>query len=168
MTDVNKSQVDLVKDFMLACDQVTPDYKIDSTKITEQNIKDIKLRLKLILEELSEFYEACLDQKTYVLFKIHFSLLQQMTDLLDESLIDFDIVGASDSIVDLIYVTLGSAVAFGIPHDELFTAVHENNMTKVDPTTGKCIRNEAGKIMKPEGYQPVDLTPILQEHGLIK
>lgn len=43
---------------------------------------------------------------------------------------------------------------FDIPGNVAFNRVHENNMTKVGPN-GEVVRREDGKILKPEGYQPV-------------
>jgi predicted HAD superfamily Cof-like phosphohydrolase len=32
----------------------------------------------------------------------------------------------------------------------------KSNLSKIDPITGKVIRREDGKILKPEGWQPPD------------
>ena len=42
---------------------------------------------------------------------------------------------------------------------KIFDVVHAANMAKRDPTTGKFIRREDdGKIIKPAGWQPPDVT----------
>jgi predicted HAD superfamily Cof-like phosphohydrolase len=35
-------------------------------------------------------------------------------------------------------------------------------MAKIDPTTGKVLRREDGKILKPEGWQPPSLKQYLR------
>ena len=40
--------------------------------------------------------------------------------------------------------------------------MHENNMTKVS-TDGKVLRNPEGKILKPEGFKPVDLKQLFKQ-----
>ena len=66
-----------------------------------------------------------------------------------------------DALVDKMYILLGTINTHGLSSrfEEAFNLVHENNMTKV--VDGKVLRNADGKILKPEGFVPVDLTPIL-------
>lgn len=60
---------------------------------------------------------------------------------------------------DLVYVAVGTAVKLGLPFDEGFTRVHENNMSKL--VDGKIVRAENGKILKPKGYVKCDLSEIV-------
>lgn len=39
--------------------------------------------------------------------------------------------------------------------DEVFKRVHASNMSKLDPETGKPIKREDGKILKPITYKPL-------------
>lgn len=57
---------------------------------------------------------------------------------------------------DLQYVVSQAAVYYEIPGDPSFNRVHENNMTKV--VDGKIVFRADGKILKPEGYKPVDMS----------
>lgn len=57
---------------------------------------------------------------------------------------------------DLQYVVSQAAVYFEIPADPAFNRVHNNNMTKV--IDGKLIKREDGKVLKPEGYVPADMS----------
>ena len=57
---------------------------------------------------------------------------------------------------DLQYVVSQFAWYYDIPADASFNRVHENNMSKV--VDGKVIFREDGKILKPEGYQPPDMS----------
>lgn len=99
-------------------------------------------------------------------------LLRQ--DLINEEVIELQNAGLNkdkvetlDAIVDSIYILLGTAIEFGL-HDKLeeaFNLVHENNMSKL--VDGKPLINgegiivadkPLGKVLKPEGYKPVDLS----------
>lgn len=62
-------------------------------------------------------------------------------------------------LADLVYVCVGLAVKLGLPFDEGFSRVHANNMSKL--VNGKIVRASNGKILKPEGYTPVDLKDIV-------
>lgn len=103
---------------------------------TRPVIPDLKiqsLRYNLIAEELAELYEA-----------------QTHNDL----------VGIADALTDLLYVVYGSGHAYGINLDACFEEVHRSNMTKLGPD-GRAIKNEAGKVMKPDTYTPPNLESIL-------
>ncbi len=56
-----------------------------------------------------------------------------------------DPIGLADAIADLLYVTFGAALAFGIPVGPVFEAVHAANLSK-DPL------NRHGKGGKGPGY----------------
>lgn len=71
-----------------------------------------------------------------------------------------DIVEAADGIADLLYVTLGTAVACGIDIEPVFIAVHNSNMLK----DGGGTRPD-GKILKPPGWTPPDIASILKKQG---
>lgn len=60
-------------------------------------------------------------------------------------------------LVDLVYVTEGTAVALGLPYDEAFKAVHASNMTKSMST------DAGGKVMKGPGYVPVDMAQLVPD-----
>lgn len=62
-----------------------------------------------------------------------------------------------DALVDLLYVTIGTAVELGVDLDPHFREVHRTNMLK----EGGATRAD-GKILKPEGWQPPDIEGILR------
>lgn len=68
----------------------------------------------------------------------------------------------ADGIVDSVYVLLQLARALGIPFDEHWTAVHEANMSKV-MHTGKVLKREDGKVLKPYGWKAPNHWEILKQ-----
>ena len=70
---------------------------------------------------------------------------------------DNDLVAIADGIADLLYVTFGTALAYGIPIKEVFKEVHRSNMTK------PMKKNKHGKIMKGD-YSPADIEEILDKY----
>ena len=60
--------------------------------------------------------------------------------------------------VDLLYVVLGTFQEAGILDDIEYAwdLVHANNMSKIGPD-GEVKRDEFGKILKPEGFQKLNL-----------
>ena len=71
-----------------------------------------------------------------------------------------DLPAIADGIGDLLYVVLGTAVAYGINIDPIFEAIHNANMAKLGGTT-----RPDGKILKPEGWQPPDIRSLLIAQG---
>lgn len=61
----------------------------------------------------------------------------------------------ADAIGDLLYVTLGTAVAYGMPAGAIFDEVHRSNMTKRAP-------NRHGKGGKGKGFQKPDIARVLR------
>lgn len=59
-------------------------------------------------------------------------------------------------LADLLVVTYGTAVEYGLPMNEIFLEVHRSNMTKI----GGPERPD-GKLLKGENYRPPDLTSLL-------
>lgn len=90
----------------------------------EGNSDELTLRVRLILEELSEYLQA---------------------------VIDGDLVAQLDALVDLTYVVVGAADHHGFDFDAAWQIVHAANMTKVEGPDRPAFR-EDGKILKPEDW----------------
>jgi len=71
-----------------------------------------------------------------------------------------DLVEIADALADLLYVTYGAAIAYGLPIDKIFAEVHRSNMTKFKH--GPTFR-EDGKLLKGTGFEPPRIKEILDE-----
>jgi predicted HAD superfamily Cof-like phosphohydrolase len=103
----------------------------DTPKLPKRSVQ--ALRVKLIAEELKELREALKDK---------------------------DIVEVADALTDILYVTYGAGLAFGIDLDKCFAEVQRSNMTKLGGD-GKPLYREDGKIKKGPNYEDPDLKTIL-------
>ena len=117
------SNFEKVKTFMKTYGQEVK----ESPSFPDENI--IKLRLKLIKEELEEFEQA----------------------LNDKNLLE-----VADALTDILYVTYGAGHSFGINLDACFEEVQRSNMSKLDED-GKPIFNEYGKVMKGPNFSKPNL-----------
>ena len=72
-----------------------------------------------------------------------------------------DKAALTKELADLLYVTYGFAVTFGLPIDEVFERVHRSNMSKLGDD-GKPVYREDGKVLKGPNYQPPDLTDLFE------
>ena len=92
-------------------------------------------------------------------YKLYYSLIKEEVQELDDSTTREDDV---DALIDILVVTIGALHSIGVDIEGAWKEVHGSNMTKIDPTTGKVIRREDGKILKPEGWQPPNLKQYLR------
>jgi predicted HAD superfamily Cof-like phosphohydrolase len=90
--------------------------------------------------------------------KLRYHLIQEELDEFDEADNKEEIVEVADALADLMYVVLGTAVAYGIDLEPLFQEVHRSNMSKfIDGH-----RREDGKWIKGPSYSPANLQPIIE------
>jgi predicted HAD superfamily Cof-like phosphohydrolase len=89
------------------------------------------------------------------LIRVH--LIAEELGELALALAERDEAGVADALADLAYVTVGAAVAYGLPLAEVFSEVHRSNMTKAvrDPSDSR-LRS------KGESYQPADVAGTIE------
>ena len=92
-------------------------------------------------------------------------LIQEETNELDAAFVRGDIVAIADALADLLYVTFGTAVEFGIDMEPIFNEIQRSNLSKLG-ADGKPIYDLNQKVMKGSNYSPPKLGPILKEQGL--
>lgn len=94
--------------------------------------------------------------------ELRLNLIEEEYDKeLKEALFVGDIIAIADALADLLYVTYGFAIEYGIPIDKVFAEVHRSNMTKFK--NGANFR-EDGKLLKGTGFEPPRIKEILDEH----
>jgi predicted HAD superfamily Cof-like phosphohydrolase len=89
-------------------------------------------------------------------FKLRYGhMAEELREYLD-AFIDGDYFEQIDALVDLLYVTYGTAVAMGVDIEPFFQAVHKSNMTK----TGE--QRADGKILKGDAYVAPDIQGVYE------
>lgn len=84
-------------------------------------------------------------------------LIEEEFDELYDALNGNDVIGVADSLADLMYVVIGSALQWGIPLERVFAEVHRSNMTKQGGD-----KRADGKILKGPNCSPPDLSFVLE------
>lgn len=69
-----------------------------------------------------------------------------------------DDVEMLDACMDMIWVILGFCHMKGYKVKEAWDEVADSNLAKIDTKTGKVIKREDGKVLKPEGWKPPELS----------
>lgn len=125
-----------VRTFTNACGFRTPNN-------VEWNEKEAKLCIELIREEFREVQEAFTNLERDQNTTTYSQLLSEL--------------------VDLIWVSVKLAIVLGLPLPIAWLEIAKANMSKVR-SDGTVIRNSAGKIMKPDGWQPADIKSIVRRN----
>jgi predicted HAD superfamily Cof-like phosphohydrolase len=88
--------------------------------------------------------------------RLRIRLIQEEFDELKEALAQEDLIGIAKELADVLYVVYGTAVSCGIDMEPIFREVHRSNLSKVGG-----YKRADGKWVKPAGYSPAQLAPIL-------
>tara|TARA_R110002020_G_scaffold115102_8_gene264753 strand:- start:287 stop:664 length:378 start_codon:yes stop_codon:yes gene_type:complete len=88
-------------------------------------------------------------------------LIQEELNELKEALLERDSIEVLDAIIDIMYLTVGTADILGLGRilETAFTEVHESNMSKLH--NGKVVLRPDGKILKGENFKAPNLYKIL-------
>jgi predicted HAD superfamily Cof-like phosphohydrolase len=70
-----------------------------------------------------------------------------------------DVIEVADGLADMVWVIMGMCSSCGIDFEKVWNEVKASNMSKF--IDGKAIKNEDGKIMKPEAYFRPDIKKVL-------
>jgi predicted HAD superfamily Cof-like phosphohydrolase len=70
-----------------------------------------------------------------------------------------DLIEVADGLADMVWVIMGMCNSCGIDFDSVWEEVKASNMSKFPD--GKAIKNEYGKIMKPDSYFKPNIKKVL-------
>ena len=116
-------------------DKVAEFRKAGGKKVYEDAPNDSAMIYNCIAEEVEEFNEAALQYEANKNDETRANLCKEWADMQ--------------------YVVSQAALYYSIPAGPAFQRVHDNNMTKV--VDGKVKYRADGKILKPKGFQKVDM-----------
>jgi predicted HAD superfamily Cof-like phosphohydrolase len=90
------------------------------------------------------------------------NLIREEAHELLKAIANKDIEKVADGIVDLIYVTLGTAIEFGLQDViiDCWKEIQRSNMSKLDDN-GRPIKREDGKVLKSDNFTKPDLFKII-------
>ncbi len=87
-------------------------------------------------------------------------LLQEELDEVIAAMAEGDVAHVAKELADLLYVTYGAALEWGIDLRSVMDAVHESNMAKIGPD-GKVALRSDGKVIKPPDWEQPDIAAVL-------
>jgi len=96
-------------------------------------------------------------------FKLYLGLIEEEYKELKEAVNNHDQLETLDALVDILVVTIGAIHSAGYDAEGAWKEVMKTNFAKIDRETGKVRKREDGKVLKPTGWTPPNLTPFLKK-----
>jgi predicted HAD superfamily Cof-like phosphohydrolase len=113
-----------------------------------------------------KFMRAC-DQSVEELnadqFYLYVNLIKEEVEELAVALSNDDRVETLDALTDILVVTIGAIHSMGADAEGAWKEVMATNFAKIDHETGKVRKREDGKVLKPLGWVPPELSQFLKE-----
>jgi predicted HAD superfamily Cof-like phosphohydrolase len=117
-------------------------------------------------DDVKKFMVAC--EQTETGFKkqaeLYFRLIREEFDELVKGYFEKDLVQIADGCADLKWVIEGLEHTLQLPQQEIWNEVARSNLAKIDQETGKVLKRNDGKVLKPEGWTPPDIKSILENN----
>jgi len=117
-----------------------------------------------IFEDQRKFMQASdqtVDKYNEGQYNLYYNLIKEEVQELKEAFEADDKVEVLDALLDIIVVSIGMAYSAGFDIEGAWNEVIRSNMSKVDPETGKVLKREDGKVLKPATFSAPNLTPFL-------
>jgi predicted HAD superfamily Cof-like phosphohydrolase len=116
-----------------------------------------------VFRDQEKFMKACdqtTDHSNVEQFLLYEKLiLEEVTELRMSS----DQEERLDALIDILVVTVGAIHSMGADGEGAWKEVMRTNFAKIDKDTGKVRKREDGKVLKPVGWEPPNLTPFLSK-----
>ena len=120
-----------------------------------------------VFEDQKKFMRAgdqIVDQFDKSQFNMYVDLIhEEFNEELKEAIVNNDRVEMFDALLDILVVTIGAMHSLGVDAEGGWNEVIRSNMSKVDSATGKVIKRDDGKILKPDTYSPPNLIPFVRD-----
>jgi predicted HAD superfamily Cof-like phosphohydrolase len=97
-------------------------------------------------------------------FDLYVNLIDEEFGELKTAIADSDKVEMVDALIDILVVTIGALHSMGADGDGAWKEVMKTNFAKIDKVTGKVVKREDGKVLKPDGWTPPALAPFVTKN----
>ena len=108
--------------------------------------------------DIDVFHTACDQIPSQDNYNMYLSLIDEEYAELQDAIITDNRLEQLDALIDILVVTMGAIRAGGFDSEGAWKEVMRTNFSKIDPETGKVRKRNDGKVLKPDGWKPPDLT----------
>ena len=119
-----------------------------------------------VFRDQAKFMNACgqtVGQRNQDQFDLYLKLIKEEVDELQTAVDDNDRIEQLDALIDIMVVTVGAVQSLGVDGEGAWKEVMSTNFAKIDSLTGRVRKREDGKVMKPTGWQPPELSKYINK-----
>jgi len=119
-----------------------------------------------VFRDQAKFMNACgqtVGKRNQDQFDLYLKLIQEEVGELQTAVDDNDRVEQLDALIDIMVVTVGAVQSLGVDGEGAWKEVMSTNFAKIDSLTGRVRKREDGKVMKPTGWQPPELSKYINK-----
>ena len=96
-------------------------------------------------------------------FNLYAKLMAEESQELSQAIQSQNNEEVLDALIDILVVTIGAIHSAGFDAEGAWKEVMRTNFAKINKETGKVVKREDGKVLKPDGWTPPDLKPFLKK-----
>jgi predicted HAD superfamily Cof-like phosphohydrolase len=96
-------------------------------------------------------------------FDLYLKLIQEEVEELQTAVDNNDRVEQLDALIDILVVTVGAVQSLGADGEGAWKEVMSTNFAKIDSLTGRVRKREDGKVLKPTGWRPPELSKYINQ-----
>jgi len=114
-------------------------------------------------EKFMRSCDQCTDTFNRDQFNMYIGLIEEESKELADAITAHDQVETLDALIDILVVTIGAIHSMGADAEGAWKEVMSTNFAKIDRETGKVRKREDGKVLKPTGWTPPELSPFVRK-----
>jgi predicted HAD superfamily Cof-like phosphohydrolase len=114
-----------------------------------------------VFRDQAKFMNACgqtVGNRNQDQFDLYLKLIQEEVEELQTAVDNNDRVEQLDALIDILVVTVGAVQSLGADGEGAWKEVMSTNFAKIDSLTGRVRKREDGKVLKPVGWRPPELS----------
>jgi predicted HAD superfamily Cof-like phosphohydrolase len=114
-----------------------------------------------VFRDQAKFMNACgqtVGNRNIDQFDLYVNLIREEVGELQVAIDRNDLVEQLDALIDIMVVTVGAVQSLGADGEGAWKEVMSTNFAKIDSLTGRVRKREDGKVLKPVGWRPPELS----------
>jgi predicted HAD superfamily Cof-like phosphohydrolase len=114
-----------------------------------------------VFRDQAKFMNACgqsVGNSNVEQYAMYLKLIDEEVGELHQAVLAGDRVEQLDALIDILVVTVGAVQSLGADGEGAWKEVMSTNFAKIDSLTGRVRKREDGKVLKPVGWRPPELS----------
>jgi predicted HAD superfamily Cof-like phosphohydrolase len=119
-----------------------------------------------VFRDQAKFMNACgqtVGVRNQEQFDLYLKLIQEEVGELQTAVDNNNLVEQLDALIDIMVVTVGTVQSLGADGEGAWKEVMSTNFAKIDSLTGRVRKREDGKVLKPVGWRPPELSKYINQ-----